>query len=123
MDYIINPSWFYWINVADAIKCASLIIEIISGAILALFVMLSIGALKDAGWDKEDDEYKTTTKIAKLFGIFFAASLLTFIFLPSRDTLIEMLVAKFATVDNAKLTVDAVKDSVDYIVNAISSLK
>lgn len=123
MDYIINPSWFYWINTINVLHAASGVIATVSGIIFAVFTLLSIGALNDADWDKEDDDYKTMAKIAKLFGIFFAATLLALIFLPSRDTLIEIQVAKFATVDNAKLTVDAVKDFVDYIVNAISSLK
>lgn len=40
------------------------------------------------------------------------------IFLPNKETLIEMQVAKIVTVDNVKLTFNAVKEAVDYIIQA-----
>ena len=45
------------------------------------------------------------------------------IFVPSKETLIEMMVAKQATYENATWTVDALKSAVDYVVQAIQSLK
>ncbi len=49
--------------------------------------------------------------------------LLGVVFIPDKQTMIEMLVAKTATVENAEWTVDAVKQAVDYIVSAIQTLK
>jgi hypothetical protein len=43
--------------------------------------------------------------------------------LPSDDTLIEMMIAKQATYDNAQWTLETLKSAVDYIVNAIKSVK
>ena len=45
------------------------------------------------------------------------------IFAPSKQTMIEMLVAKYATVDNAEWTADALKSLVDYIVQAAQAIK
>lgn len=49
------------------------------------------------------------------------AFILPAIFIPSKETSIEMLVAKTATFDNVDWTVQQVKEVVDYIVRAIQS--
>lgn len=45
------------------------------------------------------------------------------VFVPSKETLIEMMIAKQATYENTTWTVDALKSAVDYVVQAIQSLK
>lgn len=41
----------------------------------------------------------------------------------AKDALIEMMIAKQATYENATWTLDALKSAVDYVVQAIQSLK
>jgi hypothetical protein len=50
-------------------------------------------------------------------------SIIAAIFIPSREALIEMQVAKFVTYENAELSIDAVKSIIDYIINAVQNLK
>ena len=73
-----------------------------------------------------DDERKTLrffTKALKVaIGVCVVAALFL-VFVPSKDTLIEMMIAKQATYENATWTVDALKSAVDYVVQAIQSLK
>ena len=45
------------------------------------------------------------------------------VFIPSRETLIEMQIARFTTVENAEWALDAVKSATDYIVSAIKELQ
>jgi len=45
------------------------------------------------------------------------------IFIPSRNTMLEMQIARYATYENAEWTVETIKSAVDYIVQAIGSLK
>ena len=44
-------------------------------------------------------------------------------FVPSKEALIEMQVARFATYENAEWTLDTVKAAVDYIVESIKSVR
>lgn len=41
------------------------------------------------------------------------------IFIPSKQTSVEMLVARTATFDNVNWTIDQVKEIVDYIIKAL----
>lgn len=113
--YIINPAWFYWVSVVDAIKAIMFIIAaiLLIGVGIALFI-----SMIDADFDKDENK-KTMLKVA-IVGI---VCLIIAIFIPSKQILIEMQIAKYATWENAEWTVDAIKDTVDYIVDAIGSIK
>ena len=113
--YIINPMWFYWVSVVDAIKAIMFIIAAILLIGIGIVHLLSI---IDADFG-EDKNKKTILKVA-IVGV---ACLVIAIFIPSKEILIEMQIAKYATWENAEWTVDTIKDAVDYIVNAIGSIK
>lgn len=49
--------------------------------------------------------------------------LLACVFIPSQDTLIAMKVAELATKENAAITLDAIKDIVDYVLSAIEKVR
>lgn len=110
--YIINPAWFYWVNVATGIK----IVAIVS----ACMSLIACIPLAITVYGEEDDDYLKLLRVTMVVAVL---SILGAIFVPTKETLIEMQVAKYATWENAEWTVDAVKDAVDYIVNAIGSLK
>jgi len=58
--------------------------------------------------------------------VLFAVAVILFIiyvFIPPRETLIEMQIARFTTVENAEWALDAVKSATDYIVSAIKELQ
>lgn len=112
--YIINPIWFYFIGVCEALKtiayifATTLIMIVASG-----FAMYSCGEFYD-----EDKALKKLKKMAIATVILFVVAII----LPSEQTLITMMVAKFATYENTGFTVEAVKSVVDYIVEAIKSI-
>ena len=120
MEYIINPMWFYWIEVADTIK------EISIGA---MFVLLISAIIILAATSSIDDEFerkyaaKTKRNVMVLCLIGLAVSALVCIIVPSRDTLISMQIAKLATHDNINLTADKIKEIVDYIISAVKEIK
>lgn len=118
MNYIINPSWFYWLNVIEASKVilvAIMVVSAISGIVTA-----PLCSIDDLVSDKEK---KRLMKIAKISITTFLVCTIAFIFIPSKQTLIEMQVAKFATYENAEWTLDTVKSAVNYIIEAIKSIK
>lgn len=111
--YIISPAWFYWVNVIDVVKCfaiVSAIILLLGAGLVSLMFMDDVFA----------DERKRYSKILPKIAIAGVIFLLAAIFIPSKETLIEMQVAKYATWENAEWTADAIKDLVDYIANAIN---
>lgn len=126
VNYIINPMWFYWISVANTIRSIVTTFSILFGvasivAIVATFVTFFETVGDD---DKEAIEIKKAVKRFLVVSLtIFICFLLLSVFVPSKDTLIEMQVAKYATYENAEWTVDTIKSAVDYVVEAIKSLK
>lgn len=122
MTYIINPMWFYWVSVIDSIRMATIAVLVISiGTVVVLAISIGISFYELGGYCGDDDQkYKKFFKIAIPLVI---VSTLIIIFLPSKDTLIEMQIAKYATIENANMTFDAIKDTVDYIINAIKEVR
>lgn len=111
-EYIINPAWFYWVNVAEKINAIMMV-----GMVLSISILLVGGIIM---FVNDDDDFLKPVRLGLGFSIFF---ILGVIFIPPKETLIEMQIAKYATWENAEWTVDAIKDAVDYIVNAVGSIK
>lgn len=130
MTYIINPMWFYWLSVADR-AC-----QLIRTAAILLFVF-SVGSLIVVAFcrhivfdcdecSKGCSEYKAGGKVQRVAIVLFVVAVILFIihvFIPPRETLIEMQIARFTTVENAEWALDAVKSATDYIVSAIKELQ
>lgn len=115
MNYIIDPMWFYWISVIDCFKIFVCCLDIVC------FIGAGISFLYH--FDACEDDAKTLMKWFRIFLIAFAVLSLLLIFAPSKSTLIEMMIARTATTQNAEMTLDAIKSAVDYVSNAIQSAK
>lgn len=119
MDYIINPSWFYWIEVSDCIKgCAT------GAAVILLIaaIILAIVAKTDDDFNEHEDA-KKKRKVMAICLVALAVCVVVIIFVPSKQTLIEMMIARTATYDNVSWTIEQVKEAVDYIISAIKDIK
>lgn len=120
MNYIINPMWFYWINVMETINC------ILIGGIVVSVAFLIIGSIiyfENYGYGDDDQDKKLGAKFLKITIPFLIVFVLIITFLPTKSTLIEMQIARYATVENAEWTVETVKSAVDYIIEAMKQLK
>lgn len=120
LDYIINPSWVYWINVLGDFKIVSIVVAIVSFFAVVIGVVV---ACENKGYGKDDEDYKTGKAVLRFSVPIFTLSLLFAIFIPSTRTMLEMLVAKLATKQNVELTVEGLKSCVDYIAETIKSLR
>jgi len=130
MNYIINPSWFYWLNVVDGIKTALLVVAIVAVIVGAIFLVSYFSALEEyCGWHGKEGTFKPSKwdllckKISIASVIVTAICIMGLVFIPSKNTLIEMQIAQMATYENAQWTVDSLKSVVDYIVEAIQKVK
>lgn len=128
MNYIINPSWFYWLGVVESMRyfmIAAFIISIAAIIVAIIIVPVDISMIRDFP-DMSDDERKSIqffTKVLKAAIWALVISGLILLFAPSKETLIEMMIAKQATYENATWTLDALKSAVDYVIQAMQSLK
>lgn len=128
MNYIINPSWFYWLGVVHSMRgfmLTAFIVSIIIIGVALIIIPVNVKLIRDYP-SISDDERKVVrffTKAMKVAISVCVASGLFLVFVPSKETLIEMMIAKQATYENATWTVDALKSAVDYVVQAIQSLK
>lgn len=113
MNYIVNPNWFYWVNVLTDLNIVCFVLAIISGIILAIIV---IGSTIDLCFD----DFK---KLVVICAIIFAISVLGAIFIPTEETMLKIMIAKYVTKENLNMTVDGIKSAVDYIVNAMKEIK
>ena len=128
MNYIINPSWFYWLGVVNSMRgfmLAAFIVAIIIIGVALIIIPVNVKLIRDYP-SISDDERKVVRFFIRALKIAIGvcvASVLFLVFVPSKETLIEMMIAKQATYENATWTVDALKSAVDYVVQAIQSLK
>lgn len=119
-NYIIDPAWVYWASVCDAIKTTFEVIAVLSVFTIAtplLFVLLE----KVMGEDTRD--YAIVGKIRRFTIPIMLFATAAAIFIPDATTLIEMKVTELVTRNNIELSGDAIKSVVDYIVDAIKSIK
>lgn len=120
MEYIINPSWFYWLNVADSALVFLCSICVVS-ALCFLGSLIAREICADEYTPMESKE--KIRKITRISLIAFLVSGFIAIFIPSKNTLIEMMIAKKATYDNVSWTLEQVKEAVDYVISAIKEIK
>lgn len=126
-NYIINPMFFYWIEVVSTLKELSLGAICAAGGTL-IFAVIKYFADKDSAenWpsisEREIRALPGDKKLVKWSLIALIIACLVYIFIPSRDTILYMQIAKMATVENVELTVDAVKSAVEYIITAVKEM-
>lgn len=102
---MIPPIVFYLADLFDGLKSFFLIIGFCSGITSAiLFGMLATGVIYDS-------EVPKAKKFARAFAAVFAVTIALGLFIPSKEAMVEMLVAKYATAENAKAIIDYIVET------------
>lgn len=125
---IINPAIFYWIGVSSAAQLFFVVVvcTAICLAIAATMVVSMEASLIKSFPRSSEDNIKilnTWKKILKYSIVVIIIGSLLCVFIPSKDTLLSILVAKYLTYENATWTLESVKEAVNYIINAVAVLK
>ena len=127
MNPIINPMWFYWIDILGSLKLVMWMIAI--GIAIAIivgvpFLLSSYNEYLD--WNKRLTEetqqiklYKNYFKWIRIGFIACLVSLIIAISVPSEKTFYKMMVAKHATIDNVNIVLEKITEGVDYIFDKI----
>lgn len=113
MKPIINPWLFYLVDVIYSFRVLSVMIA------LLIFISFAIEIIEYCEDMDELDKVKAIKTIKKK--VIVIAVLITFaIFLPSKKTCYQMMIASQITNTNIQKAEDVVKDSVDYIFEKIN---
>lgn len=125
---IINPAIFYWIGVSSAAQ--AFFVVAVGTAICVLIVaalIISMEASLIKSFPRSSEEnirvMNSWKKIFKYSVITIIIGSLLCVFIPTKETLLSILVAKYLTYENATWTLESVKEAVNYIVNAVAVLK
>lgn len=119
MDYIINPMWFYWLQAVSAVQIA---LGVIAGLLGVALMVAIVAALSNLEYGTDDKDFILGKRMCLIIFPIFFVTLLATLLIPSRETMISMMVAKYATLDNAQTVVDGIKSAADYIINAIKEV-
>lgn len=135
MNYIINPNWFYWLQLLSDSKIIITVISALTSiglivAIIATIVNYVLGYKYRNQIDEDGEPYDSdwcsyilAKKFVKILFPITIVFLIISILVPSKETLISMMIAKYATKENISITVEGIKSAVDYIVNAMKEIK
>lgn len=123
MEPIISPFFFYFINLVDNVWGVSIAAAIISG-VAAVVILVCCICESDYSGDSFSEayngHYKKVTRRSILICVFCTAICL---FVPSKETMIEMAIAKNVTAQNIELAKDSVKGIIDYTIESVEKLR
>ena len=126
MNYIIDPSVFYWINVLSGLR---VLFGVIGGILIAGGLGFIIGYIYNKYQElyyNECDRYKQYLKIcvkgALTCTIIGTIMLIVCVLLPNKETSIQMLVSKTATFENVDWSVEQIKEIINYIVMSLKTV-
>lgn len=113
--YVINPWFFYWLQIINALAIFIWIIGVVLLAIVAICWFAPI-----VGGDLTAQE--SYIKIRKALLISIGVCILA-ILIPSKETLISMELAKHVTYENVNIFIEKTEEAADYIVDKIEDSK
>ena len=119
---IINPMWIYWLEVLENIVFIVGLVMIISFLIIVFLIVVIVATYDNYRNEDEEKNYKIMIKDTKLAVCIWTSILFISAFVPSKDTLIAMFIAKNITVEKVVQGKEVVKDSIDYIFEKIKEV-
>ena len=120
MEPIINPLWFYLINITDNLSIILMVIWIFFAIALSL-LSLVMGYEYAEGCISETEK-RTCKKYFKFILKIFIPCTVILTFIPSSDTIYKMIIAKNLTLYNIEVAGDTLKDGVNYIFDKIENV-
>lgn len=115
---IINPLWFYLINLSSNLHIACSVIAVLAFIIVFTSILILLIGMSEEEFDMGEKFKSLGTKLVIIGIVCTFISILT----PSKETCYQMMVASLITKDNIKISAKAGKEAVDYIVDSIDKL-
>jgi len=108
MEQIVNPAFFYWASVFSGLK-----VVFVASIIACLVVLACMFFYYDSeycGFDDDDELAIAFRKNMKRIAIAIIVMAVIFIFVPSKQTMIEMQIARMATGDNISAVIEKITE-------------
>lgn len=118
MNPIINPWWFYLIDIVGKLEFVSIFVFVI-GVIPLVIVGLVYALDRDCMLEKEQEQVK---KFLKVLVVSIIISSIACAVIPSKGTVYAMMAAKQITPNNIEVVGGTIEDAVDYIFEKIDAL-
>lgn len=126
MKPIVNPFLFYLMNISEhlwGISIATLTVSCMCFIAFAICFIYNCYEYEAYGQKEYKTAYVHFEKYTIKSIIAVIISVMLIVFLPRKQTIIEMMIANAVTADNIGAGVDAIKNAADYVVEAIKSLQ
>lgn len=129
-DYIINPSVFYWADILNLLKEATKYFSIFGWLVsIGCIIAYIYNACEADEYERHVSEMERYLKYAKnckiaSISLAIASTIFTIatIFIPNKETVMYMVVARTITMENVNWTVQQIKEIVDYIIHAVKGI-
>lgn len=115
MNYIINPIWFYLMSVVDAIRTFSIIATIV--------LFSSCIVLRFMAFDAYGEDEKTYMRRSSTNFVWSAIFCTMAILVPSKETMAQIMIAKYATYENASAVIQTIQNAADNIIETVEKMK
>ena len=116
MEQIVNPAFFYWASVFSGLKVAFVFLTI--GCLVLLACMFFYYDSEYCGWDDDDEMAIAFRKNMNKIAVAIIVMAVIFIFVPSKQTMIEMQIAKMATGDNISAVIQKITEVAKEIIES-----
>ena len=126
MEPIINPWFFYFIDIGDSLDTLALTIAVITGIIwVGLWIAASvmIDECRTLTENMQNKYIRFCWKKGKLFMIIMIVTAIIGIAIPSKSAMVEMAVMQQVTPNNIEKGKEIVKSTTDYIFEKFEKLK
>lgn len=121
MNPIISPLTIYLINLMDPLHAVFIGACIV---FLVLGILTGIDYLdnKDSGIEKYQKQAQKALGRTRRMAVICVLCMLLAVFVPSKNTIIEMIVAQNITVNNINAGEEKVKEAIDYLVEKVKEV-
>ena len=126
MEPIINPWFFYFIDIGDSLDTLALTIAVITGIIwvgLWIAASIMIDECRTLTENMQNKYIRFCWKKGKLFMIIMIVTAIIGIAIPSKSAMVEMAVMQQVTSNNIEKGKEIVKSATDYIFEKFEKLK
>ena len=116
MEPIISPHLIYWINTLDNLKFVSILISIISILLSILFILYK----SDEYEPISEDAKLSIAKCRKIIICSIIVLIVIGVFVPSKSTMMEMLIVNYITPDNIFAGTEIFKEAIEFTIQKIT---
>lgn len=122
MNPIISPLTVYLINLMDPLQAVFI------GACMVFLVLAVLHGIdyldnKDSSTEKYQKQAQKALGRTRRMAVICVLCMLLAVFVPSKNTIIEMIVAQNITIDNINAGEEKVKEAIDYLVEKVKEVK